>query len=388
MKIRILFLAYPLTAVGPDACGGTEQMLYRLLAGLNRPPWQGRVETYTVAREGNDVPGGFESWRQLCLRMGIALPPSIASDGREVKPEDLEAMERATNRAALALLQERTVDLVHNQGASFYRVAERWDHAAKPVLMTLHLARSLYPAGMLDRLPPNLFFQCVSRTQYRAWRQELPASGLAHLVGWIRNGIALDDFIPAADGRRGGYLLYAGRICPEKGPHLAIELARRTGRPLLLLGEVYRFPSHRAYFEREIQPHLGETVVWKPHTSLIERRTWMAGAAAVVIPSLVEETSSLVAMEAAASGTPVIAFRRGALAETVVHQRTGFLCDSIDEMERVVRRLSRIRSHDCRVWAESCFDADRMVREYVELYRRLVHTSARQRVPASAERPF
>jgi len=385
MKIRVLFLAYPLTAVGPDACGGTEQMLYRLLVGLNRPPWQGMVETFTLAREGSRVPGGCESWRHLCARMEIPLPRPVAGDDQVVTPEDLEAMEAATNRAALAWLQEQEIDLVHNQGAGFYRVAGEWAQGGRPVLMTLHLARSLYPAQMLERLPPNLFLQCVSRTQHRAWRQELFGAAQGHLVGWIRNGIALDDFVPAADGRRGEYLLYAGRICPEKGPHLAIELARRTGRALLLLGEVYRFPSHRAYFEREIQPRLGDSVVWKPQTSQAERRTWMAGAAAVIVPSLVEETSSLVAMEAAASGTPVIAFRRGALAETVVHQRTGFLCESIEEMERAVRRLPRIGARDCRVWAESCFDADRMVREYVDLYRRLVQAAMRQRIPVGAE---
>lgn len=388
MKMRILFLAYPLTEVGPDACGGTEQMLYRLLVGLNRPPWRDVVETFTLTREGRSVPGASESWRHLCARMGIPLPRSIPNEDRAVTPGDLEAMDAVTNRAALAWLQEHSVDLVHNQGAAFYQVAGEWENGAKPVLMTLHLARSLYPAELPDRLPPNLSLQCVSRTQHRGWRQELAGAAQARLVGWIRNGIALDDFVPAADGRRGEYLLYAGRICPEKGPHLAIELARRTGRPLLLLGQVYRFPSHWNYFEREIEPRLSEAVVWKPQASLAERRMWMAGAAAVVIPSQVEETSSLVAMEAAASGTPVIAFRRGALTETVVHQRTGFLCDSLDEMERAVRRLPRIRSRDCRVWAESCFDADRMVREYVDLYRRLMHAAVRQRVPAGAEGQF
>lgn len=383
MRLRVLFLAYPLTAVGPNACGGTEQVLFRLLTGLNGKPWRDTVETFTLARDGSCVPGEYESWQHLCARMRIPLPSSVRQGNTPVSPDDLAQMEAATNRAALRWLREERVDLVHNQGAAFYREADALKNASIPVLMTLHLARSLYPARFLDGMPDNLHLQCVSRTQHRAYRREL--TGQAHLEGWIRNGIALNEFSPAADGRRGEYLLYAGRICPEKGPHLAIQLARHTGRPLLLLGEVYPFPLHWRYFETEIQPHLGGTVVWKPHSTVEERRAWMAGADAVIIPSLVDETSSLVAMEAAASGTPVIAFRRGALTETVVHHRTGFLCESIEEMQRAVKRLGRIRSRDCRVWAERCFDADRMVREYVDLYRRLANVPALERISAGAE---
>jgi len=382
MKLRVLLLAYPLTPVGPNACGGTEQILYRLLLGLNQAPWRDLIETHTLAREGSCIPGAFESWQHLCSRMHIPLPAAATEESAPVSPEDLSQLESATNQAAVAWLREHSVDLVHNQGAAFDRVA---GSVTTPVLFTLHLARSLYPAGMLDHLPPNLYLQCVSRTQQREYRQALSGRRQGRLAGWIRNGVALDEFTPAADGRRGGYLLYVGRICPEKGPHLAIELARRTGRSLLLLGQVYPFPSHWQYFEREIKPRLSTAVAWKPQSTLEEKRIWMAGAAAIVIPSLVEETSSLVAMEAAASGTPVIAFRRGALTETVLHHRTGFLCSSLEEMEKAVGRLDRIHARDCRAWAESCFDAERMVREYVDLYRRLARTASIEAVTAGAK---
>src|SRR5581483_7156273 len=110
-----------------------------------------------------------------------------------------------------------------------------------------------------------------------------------------------------------------GRICEEKGAHLALEIASRAGMNITLAGKIYPFSYHQQYFEREIAPLLDRmpnaTFISSPDAR--RKRQLLRQAKAVLITSLVNETSSLVAMEAAASGTPVIAFRNGALAEIV-----------------------------------------------------------------------
>ena len=128
-------------------------------------------------------------------------------------------------------------------------------------------------------------------------------------------------------------LLWLGRICQEKAPHLALEIARTTGSAITLAGQVYPFSYHQQYFEREVLPILREcpTARWIDSPSFEEKRRLLQSAEALLITSQVDETSSLVAMEAAACGTPVIAFDRGALAEVVEHGKTGFVVSDIAE---------------------------------------------------------
>src|SRR5581483_1039470 len=131
------------------------------------------------------------------------------------------------------------------------------------------------------------------------------------------------------------YLLWMGRICEEKAPHLAIEVAQRTGLPLVMAGQVYPFSYHQDYYNEKVRPHLGNR---KPPISFFETPTLdkkqrlLAYARALLVPSLVDETSSLVAMEAMACGTPVIGFGRGAIPEVVIDRVTGFVVDSVDEI--------------------------------------------------------
>jgi glycosyltransferase involved in cell wall biosynthesis len=167
--------------------------------------------------------------------------------------------------------------------------------------------------------------------------------------------------------------VYLGRICYEKGAHLAIEIAERLRRRIVLIGGVYPFAAHQQYFRDFMQPHLGPQVEWIDSPSFDKKHEIVANAAAVVIPSLVEETSSLVAMEAAACGTPVLAFPRGALPEIVQEGETGFLRDSVEELVQCASKLNTISSRRCREHAERDFSSHRMASEYLELYRRLTH---------------
>lgn len=358
--MRVLILTYPLTPVSAAACGGTEQIAWLLLRGLRQQP---SLDLTWVGAEGSDSRAGgqFISWPDLLTRFahGLSLPSLIT-------PASLRNLEERCNAAALGLLRARPFDLIHIQGASFYHAAAR---VAQPVLMTLHLARGLYPAYF----PPpaaNLHLQCVSETQLRFY-------GSAACCGCIPNGISLGAYRarPALPASRAP-LLYLGRICPEKAPDLAIRLARATRRQLWIVGSVAPFPSHLGYWRDHIVPFLGPDIRWLPPPSPAVKRALLRAAAAVVIPSRVAETSSLVAMEAAASGVPVLALRRGALPEIVSHGETGYVEDDCGGMAAALPRLQLIAPAACRQFAERHFCARRMARQYAALYRRLTASRA------------
>ena len=348
--MRLLTACYPLVPVAPDAPGGTEQMACQLLAGL-------------AARDGFDLITVAAAGSRCA---GVLIPTPIPS--ALLPPTRLAALERLHNARAQQVIRRRQVDLVHNQGASLYRVP-----LPVPTLLTLHLPPALYPPDHLRDAPPNLHLVCVSRTQHAALAPLLPPGLRSRLHGWISNGIVLESF--ASQAARADYLLFLGRICPEKAPHLAIELARRLRRPLVLAGAIYPFPAHREYARRAVFPHLGATIAWVPNPSAGIKRRLLAAAAAVVIPAQLEETSSLVAMEAAASGAPVLAFCRGALPELVRHGETGFLGTTIDDLVRHAAHLSRINSRHCRQAAQQRFNARRMVNRYAALFRLLTSSA-------------
>ncbi len=192
--------------------------------------------------------------------------------------------------------------------------------------------------------------------------------------------------LSGAPFRPGDYLLWLGRICEEKAPHLALEAAERSGLPLVLAGSVYPFTYHRQYFECEIIPRLagnpGARFIESP--ALPEKLLLLQHARALLVTSLIDETSSLVAMEAMACGAPVVALRRGALSEIVSDGKTGFLADSVEEMIAALARTTEIDPRVCREHVESRFCAARMADDYEHVYRHVLqhapHSGAELRV--------
>jgi glycosyltransferase involved in cell wall biosynthesis len=167
------------------------------------------------------------------------------------------------------------------------------------------------------------------------------------------------------------FALMLGRICPEKGVHLALDAARLAGISLLIAGEVYDYEAHRRYFEEEVRPRLDRQRRFLGPIGFARKRRLLNAARCVLVPSLAPETSSLVAREAAASGTPVIAFPNGALAETVEHGRTGFLVEDVEAMAAAIRDAGALDPETCRRVARERFRADTMIAAYLDVYARL-----------------
>jgi glycosyltransferase involved in cell wall biosynthesis len=183
----------------------------------------------------------------------------------------------------------------------------------------------------------------------------------------ISNGVDLSRFRSAK--AKSDYAVTIGRICPEKGFHLAIDAAERAGMTLIIAGSVFDYSEHRDYFDSMIRPRLNERIRFIGLVGGQRKANLLGGARCFLVPSLVPETSSLVAMEAMASGTPVVAFPTGALKEIVAHRRTGFVVNSAEEMADAILDLNSISPSACREEAEQRFSSTRMFSEYMDLYR-------------------
>jgi glycosyltransferase involved in cell wall biosynthesis len=348
--LRILYIAYPLLPVSSASAGGAEQVL----CTLEREMHTRGHRTTVAACEGSEVAGELISTG----------PPVAANDA-------LESRERLHTALILQLIGERRnsgepFDLIHDHSGLF------WKHAGAlrdPVLLTLHLPREFY-GPELASAAPNVFLNCVSRDQQQRF------APLPQMLGVVSNGINLARF--PLRRQKEDFLLWLGRICPEKGTHLAIAIARRVRRPLVIAGQVYPFTWHRQYFETQVAPHLGANIRFIESPPLDQKVRLLQRARALLLPSLIDETSSLVAMEAAACGTPSIAFRRGALPEVIEHGVTGFVADNAEQMRAALLRLKTISPELCRERAEARFSATRMGDDYDALYRAVLSQHAGQ----------
>jgi len=341
--VNILYVGYPLLPVSEESCGGAEQVLSALERAMSARGHQ----TSLAAAEGSRCAGEL-----------------IPTGTPATEPDKLPDRERAQWDAVRAALRTHNFDVIHDHSGGFWQHA---DEVNVPILATLHLPRSMYPPELLRDVPANVFFNCVSQAQ--AQREGFP--DLPGFLGVVGNGIELDRF-PLSDAKR-DFVLWLGRVCEEKGPHLAIAAARQASTRLVLAGEVYPFSYHQDFWRRAIVPAIDGSAVWFiQRPGALQKLTLLQRAKAILTPSLVDETSSLVALEAMACGTPVIAFRRGALPEIVEEEKTGFLVDSVEEMAVAISCVSQIVPAACRERVAAHFSFDATADAYERLYREVI----------------
>lgn len=330
----VLSIAYPLFPVGPDSSGGAEQILFLLDREIIRRGGRSVV----VGAAGSQVSG------QL-----IATAPSNGLITDAVRAD----AQRKHRIAIETAIKEHHVDLIHFHGLDFDQYVPETD---LPMCVTLHLPLEWYSRSALARKDVRPI--CVSKSQ---------AADTGFPV--VPNGIDLARFNTA---EKSDFLLWMGRICPEKGTHIALQVAHALNMPLVVAGPVHAFESHQTYFRDQVEPLLDVHRRYLGPVGGPQKYRLLAEARCVVIPSLVAETSSLVAMEAIASGTPVVAFPRGALPEIVDEGRTGFIVESESDMVEAMQKLNAISADVCRSTAETRFDARRMADDYFKVYASLV----------------
>jgi glycosyltransferase involved in cell wall biosynthesis len=335
LPLTVLSVAFPFAPVRPEVAGGAEQ----ILLALDRALIDGGHRSIVVAAENSIVAG------QL-----IGTP--VWDDELETVREQAARCHRNAIEAAIVNFRP---DVIHYHGLDFHLYAVR---SETPSMATLHLPPDYYPTEVLAAAGTRLF--CVSQSQ----QSRCPAG--AAIAGMIPNGVDIEFFEPRAILRN--YAIAVGRICPEKGFHLALDAAKAADIPLLLAGEVFAYDAHRAYFEDEIRPRLDGRRKFIGAVAPARKRRLLAGARCLVAPSLAQETSSLTAMEALACGTPVVARSAGALPEIVEHGRTGFIADTVEDMTRAMREADGLSREACRNAAETRFDSRKMIARYFETW--------------------
>jgi len=335
--MRIGMLAPVWEATPPRGYGGIERMVALLVEGLVT-----RGHHVTLFATGDSVTSA-----RLC-----------AVEPRPLRTQALEPWCQAAaelRHVERALREAEAFDVVHNHVG--YPGVVLGDLAGASMVTTLHgpvpdAHRPYY------RSFPEHPFVAISESQRRE------AAGL-RVCATIPHGIDTRRYSPG--GSRRDYVLFLGRVSPEKGTHLAIEAALRAGVPLVIAAKVD--PQDRSYFEGRVAPLVdGTRVRFIGEVAGEAKRDVLRGARALLHLVQFPEPFGLVMVEALACGTPVIAMPLGSIPEVVADGRTGYVVRDVDEAVAAIGRLEAISPAACRAEAVARFDAGLMVERYCALY--------------------
>jgi glycosyltransferase involved in cell wall biosynthesis len=336
---RIAVIAPPFFAIPPVGYGGTERVVSVLTEGL--------------VAAGHDVtlfaaPGSVTSARLVTpLERPIPL-----GDPAGISEELLHA--------ATAYLAADGFDVVHDHtGLGPAMGAMLSDQT--PVVHTLHGPWTAPSGRLLQRLSQHVHLVAISQAQ-RASNPRVDYAGVVY------NGVDLAAY--PFNPHHEDYLVFVGRISPEKRPEVAIEIARQAGLPLVMIIKRSE-PAEWAYWDDVVSPRLHRDVVVVDQPSHDVKVDLVARARAMLFPIDWPEPFGLVMTEAMACGTPVIARSVGSVPEVVVDGVTGFVCNTADEMVDAVSAATTLKPRDCRLHVERYFSAQAMVAGYELVYQRV-----------------
>lgn len=196
-------------------------------------------------------------------------------------------------------------------------------------------------------------------------------------VATVYNGIDLSTYEFYPEPQDPPYLAFVGRISPEKGPHLAIEIAKRSGWHLKIAGKVDVVDVE--YFEKEIKPHIdGKQIEYLGEANHVQKNALMGGAVATLFPITWREPFGLVMVESMATGTPVIAMELGSTSEVIVHGKTGFLSHSVEECVAAIDKAAQLNRYVCREHVLNNFSVQKMTDGYEAVYQKILTESFSQ----------
>ena len=262
--------------------------------------------------------------------------------------------------ASEALKRAREFDIVHNHMEGAIPLLER---AGAPALTTLH-------NPFAYRLPYFTYFRDANYVSVSAFQSKK----IAHMphVWVVHNSIRPEEF-PFAEQKE-DFLLFAGSFAPHKGADIAIEVARRLGRRLVLVAKLD--PTHQVFYETRIAPFVDGDQVRYAGELGEERKELFRSANCLLFPTRGEEPFGLVMIEAMACGTPVVGFDRASVPEIVSDGVTGFVVRDVSEMVAAVERVDQIDPRACREHVARHFNADVMVERYLDVYEQVRASSA------------
>jgi UDP-glucose:tetrahydrobiopterin glucosyltransferase len=362
--MRIALLAPLVSPIAPPFLGGAQSMLYDLAMALTD---RGHDVTLYAA-DGSDIPG---------VRVIPTGVDSATLARYQVQPQQAPVATIRPDETPMARAFARIYDLIARNAAGHDIVhAHAYDWAAfayarrqpLPVVHTLHLP-ALDPQILAALAAPAPESAAPIRlvTVSRACAETYAPRTRIDAV--IYNGVDTDRMPANLVWGATYYLLYAGRISPEKGVFDAIRIAGRAKRPLLIAGPIY----NQAYFDERVAPYLDRADARVSYFGAVPReRLWdlMASAEALLSPIQWDEPFGLAACEAQATGTPVIGYARGGLREVVDSGRTGWLVapGHVDAAVEAVEQAQTLDRMACREWAERHFSLRAMTDAYVRFY--------------------
>jgi glycosyltransferase involved in cell wall biosynthesis len=337
--MRIAQIAPLVESVPPRLYGGTERIVSYL--------------TEELVRQGHDVTLFASGDSLTSARLIASAPAAMRLDPTAVDPlpHHLRMLDMVRRHAGEFDILHFHIDLLQ------YPLLRLLD---VPAVTTLHGRLDLPDLAPFYRGFPDLPLVSISDGQ----RQPMPP------VNWVRtihHGLPA-DLLRFRPGAAEPYLVFLGRISPEKRPDLAIEIARRAGVSLRIAAKIDRVDA--GYWEAEIERLVRGNPLVEYIGEVDERgkAELLGGALALVFPVAWPEPFGLVMIEAMACGTPVIAFPRGSVPEVIEQGVSGFLATSVEEAAAAVSRVAALDRRTVRAAFDRRFTAERMAAEYVEVY--------------------
>ena len=347
---RIAMIVSPWYPVPPHGYGGIELMAYHLARELQL---RGH-EVSVIGQQGSKGP--FET---------IAIAPESWSS--QLGTRDQIPRESLFLYRAYDLVRRRAFDVVHDHSGLTGILMAASSTLQTPVVATLHGDLTEAEGEFLAAVDHRVHLVAISRSQ----------EALVAGVDWRRvvyNAVDPADYTPVTKrDEKHNFIFQLARISPTKGQHIAIEVARRIGVPLVLAGKVDNDSSD--YFDREIKPHLGNGVTWHENVVGEEKQHLLARARAMLFPIQWEEPFGIAMVEAMVSGTPVIAMARGAASEIVEPGVTGWLAHDLDDLVGAWSRLDDIDLERCARRASERFGPGQMADGYQSVYERAIDES-------------
>jgi len=335
--LRVAVLAPITWPTPPPGYGPWEQIAFNIADGM-----RGRGLDVTLFATGNSR---FDGPVHSVVPVGTAEDPSLNGD--------------VFGALHIAGLMERAheFDLIHNNfdwKPMTYALASK----APPMLTTVH--------GFSTPQILAAYYACAWRSFYASISNADRDPGLQYLATTY-NGIDPSEF--TFNASPGEYLVFLGRFHPEKGTHLAIEIAKRSGKQL----KIAAIPHDEEYFATMVEPHIdAEQIQYIGEVRRRARNELLSNALALVHMTTRPERFGLTMVEAMACGTPVLGANMGSVPEIVVDSVTGFLCDSVDDAVEKVPLLASLDRRACRARVEAEFTVDRMIDRYLRAYERAV----------------
>jgi glycosyltransferase involved in cell wall biosynthesis len=335
--MKIAQIAPIIEKVPPEKYGGTERMVHTL--------------TEELVKRGHEVTLFAAGGSRTSAKLYPILPTTI----RNMKVENLYGENWARLLGAgLPYQLQHKFDIIHDHNEPLSVPIANLSQT--PVVMTLH--------GIVDAGKQQLFEKLTHPYLVSISKAQVLSKVNINHIETIYHGFDMQNY-PFSDTPR-NYLLYVGRMSPEKGLHNAIAVAQKLNKQLVIAAKLDE--KDMPYFKKKIEPHLSDKIVWIGEVKEEERNTLMSKALCFLHPAEWDEPFGLTLIEAQACGAPVIAFDKGSIPEIIKHGQTGFVVKSVEEMVTAIKHIKNIDRKKCRRHVLDKFNAKRMADEYELIY--------------------